>query len=205
MQIPKKLQNINYLVAVPLIVMSYHIFNFYETEPTLVRISLALSFDLMVVVCFYLLKDPMIAKLKHAKKATWIALLVLISFQLYVNVWAYWELHWFRAVLSGSILPVSVAFITYISMLREQQAEIKEAKDEKRQQAQEKIQEIFETEAGLKEIAGEYPFEDVKVEKPEVIKAFNKDPETASDLFLRCDNRRSVLRWLKKLEKGETP
>ncbi len=90
-------------------------------------------------------------------------------------------------------------------MLREQQAEIKEAKDEKRQQAQEKIQEIFETEAGLKEIAGEYPFEGVKVDKPEVIKAFNKDPETASDLFLRCDNRRSVLRWLKKLEKGEMP
>jgi hypothetical protein len=204
MQIPKKLQNLNYLVAVPLIVMSYHIFNFYETEPTLVRISLALSFDLMVVVCFYLLKDPMIAKLKHAKKATWIALLVLISFQLYVNVWAYWELHWFRAVLSGSILPVSVAFITYISMLREQQAEIKEAKEIKKLEAVEKIDEISDS-TDMQVLASEYPFEGVKVSKADVIKAFKKDPKTASDLFLRCANRRSVLRWLKKLEKGEMP
>ncbi|MEP2447553.1 MAG: hypothetical protein ABJI69_10015 [Balneola sp.] len=204
MQIPKKLQNINYLVAVPLIVMSYHIFNFYETEPTLVRISLALSFDLMVVVCFYLLKDPMIAKLKHAKKATWIALLVLISFQLYVNVWAYWELHWFRAVLSGSILPVSVAFITYISMLREQQAEIKEAKETKKQEAVEKIDEISGA-IDMKALASEYPFEGIQVSKAEVIKAFKKEPKTAKDLFLRCKNRRTVLRWFEDLEKGEMP
>ena len=204
MQIPKKLQNINYLVAVPLIVMSYHIFNFYETEPTLVRISLALSFDLMVVVCFYLLKDPMIAKLKHAKKATWIALLVLISFQLYVNVWAYWELHWFRAVLSGSILPVSVAFITYISMLREQQAEIKEAKETKKQEAVEKIDEISGA-IDMKALASEYPFEGMHVSKSEVIKAFNKDPKNGLDLFIRSKNRRSTQRWWEKLKEGEMP
>ncbi len=45
----------------------------------------------------------------------------------------------------------------------------------------------------------------IGAERIAVMTALNKDPETASDLFLRCDNRRSVLRWLKKLEKGETP
>lgn len=204
MQIPKTLHNINYLVAVPLIVMSYHIYNFYETEPMPVRIALALSFDLMVVVCFYLLKDPVIAKLKHAKKATWSALLVLISFQLYVNIWAYWDLHWFRAIISGSILPVSVAFITYISMLREQQHDIVEAKEIRKKESVQKIEQL-DGSTDMKLLAVQHPFEGVQVSKEEVIKAFQKDSKTASDLFLKCKNRRSVLRWLKKLEKGEMP
>jgi len=205
MKLPQQLININYLVAVPLIVMSYHIFNFYESEPALVRVGLALSFDLMVVLCFYQLKNPAIANHKLAKQATWCTLLVLIAFQMYVNIWAYWELHWFRAIVSGMILPVTVAMVTFVSMLRDQQTELAQEKEHQKQQAREKIKQIYMEESGLQELASERPFKDVKVTKPEVIDAFNTDPENGRDLFLGCANMRSVRRWWKKLEAGETP
>lgn len=50
---------------------------------------------------------------------------------------------------------------------------------------------------------GEYPYKDVKVSKKEVVKAFESNPEHGIDLFLRCQNRRSVLRWWKKLHNGQ--
>jgi hypothetical protein len=199
------INTLNYIIAVPLIVMSYHIYNFYETEPVLVRIALALSFDLMVVVCFYLLKDELIAKRKQARQATWGVLILLIAFQLYVNVWAYWDLHWFRAFLSGGIFPLTVAMVSYIGMLREQEHEKKEEKAQAKAEVQSKIAEL-QSPTNVKLIAAEQPWKNELVDKTDVIKAFADSPETETmEVFRGARNWKSVKRWWKKLQAGETP
>lgn len=185
-------------------VMSYHIYTFYETEPQVVRIALALSFDLLVVVVFYLLKDRHIAAQKRARSITWATLYVLIVFQLFVNIWAYWhEMAPLRATVSGGIFPLTVALISYISMLREKHIEQERREQERQRQMEEKVLEA-DSITELAELAEERPFEDKEVPKELVIQAFDQDPSEASHKrFLGCTNRRQVLRWWKKLTKGE--
>lgn len=62
---------------------------------------------------------------------------------------------------------------------------------------------ITESPVSTKFIKSDRAFEDVQVSKEEVIKAYKEDPENGCDLFLGCKNRRSVLRWWKKLQAGE--
>jgi len=50
----------------------------------------------------------------------------------------------------------------------------------------------------------ERPYEGVKVSTFQVSEVFKTDPINGKDLFLGCSNRRTVLRWWKKLQKGET-
>jgi len=198
------ISTINYLIAVPLIVMSYHIYNFYETEPVVIRVGLAVSFDLMVVVCFYLLKDKRIAADQHARKVTWITLMVLVIFQLYVNIWAYANLNWARAAISGGIFPVTVALISYIGMLREKQADLEASEQRKKQRKAKKLNDIGgKTE--LLALAAERPYADERVQKSDVIRAFgiHDDITTTRELFLGSTNMKSVDRWLEKLENGE--
>lgn len=202
-----KISTVNYIIAVPLVVMSYHIYNFYQTEPWLIRLGLAISFDLMVVVCFYLLKDPYINKLKRARQVTWAALMVLISFQLYVNIWAYWELSLPRALVSGGIFPLTVGLITYIGMIREQQAEVEEEAISKKKKALRVLEEASTPEE-IAEIAKDRPFRDKLADKHEdVIPAWNRNPniDQVREIFIGARNMKSVDRWLYKLASGETP
>lgn len=202
----KQISNLNYLVAVPLFVMSYHIFNFYETEPWVIRLGLALSFDIMVVACFYLLKDEFISKVKIARQVTWATLVILIVFQLYVNIWAYSDLHPFRAVLSGSIFPLVVGLISYIAMIREKTLEKEVAAEQKQQEVVSKIAEA-ESAAELLLIAEQRPFRDKRVDKTEVIRAYSKNDniDQVREIFLGSTNMKSVDRWLGKLDNGDTP
>ncbi len=192
---------INYLIAVPLIVMSYHIYSFYETEPILTRIALAISFDVMVVVCFYLLKDPWIKRNKTGMRVTWGVLLVLISFQLYVNVWAFWELHWARAFISGSIFPITVACLSFIGMLREQGQEKTTTRKPKPATQL--------TTAPQKQLPGrgqDRPWKDKNVPKEAVIKAWGETPSLdVLERFRGARNWKSVKNWVGKLNQGETP
>lgn len=184
--------------------MSYHIYGFYSSEPGVVRVMLAISFDIMVVVCFYLLKDPLISKLSRAKRATWCVLMVLIVFQLYVNIWAYWHEGWGKAIIQGSIFPITVALISYIGMLRQQQAEKLEAKEADQQQATTKIQQIASP-VDAAELANEKPWKDKRVPKSAVIEAYKQLPtEAGKEVFRGASNWRSVGRWWGKLKKGET-
>lgn len=205
MKNPLKISSVNWLIAIPLVVMSYHIYEFFETEPLIIRIGLALSFDLLVVAVFYLLKDQAIKQSEKARRWTWISLYVMIVFQLYVNVWAYWELNTARALVSGAIFPAVVGLISYVSMLREDILE--QQRREAREQA-EKEQRAFDAEgtAELALVAEERPFQDCKVDKELVIKAFADDQsEVSRDRFRGASNWRSVRRWWKKLTNGETP
>lgn len=201
-----KVSNLNYLVAVPLIVMSYHIFNFYETEPWVIRLGLAVSFDIMVVACFYLLKDEFIMKVKSARQVTWTTLVILIGFQLYVNIWAYADLHWFRAVLSGAIFPLVVGLISYIAMMREKVVETEEAQEKKQKEVVAKIEEA-DSAAELLLIAEERPYRGKRVDKADVIRAYSKNNniDQVREIFLGATNMKSVDRWLDKLNNGEAP
>lgn len=198
----KQISNLNYLVAVPLIVMSYHIFNFYETEPWVIRLGLAASFDVMVVVCFYLLKDEFISKVKVARQVTWATLVILILFQLYVNIWAYTDLHWFRALISGSIFPLVVGLISYIAMIREKTLESVQAKEQEKKAVIAKIQEAGSI-AELAMIAEDRPYKDDTVPKPDVIRAYANASENGEkpkinkgsplrDMFLGSTNMQSI-------------
>lgn len=187
--------NINYLVAVPLIVMSYHVYEFFGTEPFLIRLALAVSFDLLVVAVFYFLKDPYIKSNKSARQMTWIALYSLIGFQLYVNVWAYWDLHWFRAIISGSIFPASVGLISYISMMREEKREKVVEKKQVKQQVQKKIEATGSP--------AEINWSGKLATKEAVIEAYSQG--LTVDAFSGSRNLKSVKRWMQKLDNGEQP
>ena len=203
-QNPLKISTVNWLVAVPLLVMSYHIYTFYDSEPLPLRIALAISFDLLVISVFYFLKDEYIRRSKRAMQTTWAALYVLIGFQLYVNVWAYWDLSLVRALVSGAIFPLTVGLISYISMLREEQIEDEKQKQQARKEAVKKIQSA-DTEADWQIMAVEQPFKDMKITKQQVVNAFAQDPgEVSRDRFSGARNWRSVKRWWNKLNKGET-
>lgn len=201
-----KISNLNYIIAVPLVVMSYHIFHFYETEPWPIRLGLAISFDLMVVLVFYLLKDEYINRVKRARQVTWATLMVLIGFQLYVNIWAYWELSLFRALVSGGIFPLTVGLITYIGMVREQQAEMDRAQENKKKKALNSLAKA-ETPEEITKIASERPYRDKRVDKADVITAYERNPaiDETRELFLGSTNMKSVDRWLNKLDNGKTP
>jgi len=184
--------------------MSYHIYTFYDSEPVPIRIALALSFDLLVVAVFYFLKDEYIQRSKKAKTATWSALYMLIGFQLYVNVWAYWDLNIVRAVVSGSIFPATVGIISYISMMREYEIEKELQKKQQKQQAAAKVQQA-DTEADWLKMSVEKPYDGVKVDKKEIIHAFSQNEgEISRDRFSGARNWRSVKRWWKKLTNGES-
>jgi len=210
----KQISNLNYLVAVPLFVMSYHIFNFYETEPWVIRLGLAASFDVMVVVCFYLLKDEFISKVKIARQVTWATLVILIGFQLYVNIWAYADLHWFRALISGSIFPLVVGLISYIAMIREKTLETEVAQQQKKQSVLKQLESVRDP-AMIAALAEDRPYRDKRVDKTEVIKAYhNAKTETnpkpniygpLREIFLGSTNMKSVDRWLEKLDEGQAP
>jgi len=190
MSLPK-ISSINTIVAVPLIVMSYHMYGFFAGDPAVLRFALAASFDLMVVAVFYLLKDEHIKKNKRALQMTWIALYVLIAFQLYVNVWAYWELNYFRAFMSGSILPISVGLITYISMMREEhQEEAKRKRALKKQSLQLESSSLEQSKDA---------WEGERVSKQEARSAFLADTgEENKRQFSKASNYRSVTRWWQK-------
>jgi len=198
------ISTINYLIAVPLIVMSYHIYNFYETEPVVIRVGLAVSFDLMVVICFYLLKDRYIAASRQARMVTWATLMVLVLFQLYVNVWAYAHLHWLRAAISGGIFPLVVALVSYIGMLREKHADLEAAAKRKEEREASRLDRMS-TATELLALATGRPYADRRVEKADVIKAYgiHDNITQTRELFLGSTNMKSVDRWLEKLNNGE--
>lgn len=197
-----QINTLNYITAVPLIVMSYHIYKFYETEPVIIRIALAVSFDLMVVVCFYLLKDEYLSRIAKARKATWAVLLVLITFQLYVNIWAYWDLHPFRAILSGSIFPVVVGLISYISSLRQHQQEKIESKKKPVPRTQPSASAATKT-ASSNVSDSPNQWKGLRVEKDVVASAFKRFESI--EQFRGASNWRSVKRWWERLAQGETP
>tara|TARA_Y100001935_G_scaffold253785_1_gene260965 strand:- start:167798 stop:168394 length:597 start_codon:yes stop_codon:yes gene_type:complete len=195
----KNINALTYFTAVPLLVMSYHIFNFFETEPVIIRIGLALSFDVLVVISFYLLKDEYLIRQKKAKKAIWAVLMVLISFQLYVNIWAYWDLHPLRAILSGSIFPLVVGLLSYIGTLRQYQEEKIEARQQKKRRQQPTPAPSSTAGSGV----NERPYAGDLVEKEVVITAHAAG--SSIELFKGAKNWRSVKRWYKKLNNGEQP
>lgn len=124
---------ISALVAIPLIVMSYHVFQFFESDPLIVRIGLALSFDILIVVLFMLINDDLIRKNARAILTCWICIGVLIVFQLYVNIWVYWqEVGMVRAIISGAIFPLLVAPISYLASLRKVEEQKEEEREERR-------------------------------------------------------------------------
>lgn len=199
-----KISSINWLVAVPLIVMSYHIYTFYESEPFILRIALALSFDLLVVAVFYFLKDDYIRRNQKARIATWAALYMLIGFQLYVNVWAYWHLNIFRALVSGSIFPATVGLISYIAMQREHELEVERQKNQKKKEAKKLIQSADTKEDWLK-MSVDQPYKGLRVTKAQVIEAYSQDgSEVSRDRFSGARNWKSVKRWWNKIENGES-
>lgn len=194
---------INWLIAVPLMVMSYHIYLFYESEPAVIRVALALSFDLLVVVVFYFLKDEHIAGSTQARRVTWWTLWVMIAFQLYVNVWAYWDLGWLRGFVSGAIFPAVVGLVSYVSMLREKELERKRRLAAGRAERDEEAFGIVDA-ADLALLAEERPFEGERLDKALVIRAYKEDQsELSRDRFLGASNWRSVKRWWDKLNEGE--
>lgn len=202
---PLSRQGINLLILVPLLVMSYHIYEFFDSVPWLFRIGLAVSFDLLVIVVFQQLKDRHIQASAHARRVTWATLYVMIGFQLYVNIWAFWHLDPARAVASGVIFPLIVGLISYINMLRDQAIQ-----DERRQLAARDAAEQkalgAESTTELALLAEQRPFEGEHVEKALVIKAFAEDEsELSRQRFSGAKNWRSVKRWWKKLTNGEKP
>lgn len=178
----------NLLIAIPLVVMSWHVFTFFESDPLIVRIGLAVSFDILIVVLFVLLNDDLIRANKQATRITWLCIAVLIGFQLYVNVWVYWqEVTPVRALVSGMIFPLIVAPMSYLASLRKKQEAVVELKQEKKKERQE-----------LKAvIASGYPdpeqFEGKLITKDQVKLA--RQNGTSIETFKKARNWKSVKRW----------
>lgn len=202
---PLSRQGINLLILVPLLVMSYHIWEFFSTVPALFRVGLAVSFDLLVIVVFQQLKDRHIQANDHARRVTWATLYIMIGFQLYVNIWAFWELDPARAVASGVIFPLIVGMISYINMLRDQAIQAERRQQQARAETEQKVLGA-ESAAELALLADQRPFEGQKVDKALVIKAYAEDPtELSMQRFAGAKNWRSVKRWWEKLTNGEKP
>lgn len=118
--ISSRVNPVSALAIVPLVVMSWHVFEFYDSDPLPVRIGLALSFDLLLVVLFVLMTDEHIKRSAKARATAWLCVGVLITFQLYVNVWTYWQVvEPARAVVSGTIFPLLVGAISWLASLRQ--------------------------------------------------------------------------------------
>jgi hypothetical protein len=180
------------LIAIPLIVMSWHVFTFFESDPLIVRVGLAISFDILIVVLFVLLNDDLIRANQTATRITWLCIAVLISFQLYVNVWVYWQhVTPVRAIVSGMIFPLIVAPISYLASLRKKQEAVLEQREEKRKQREEIKQEIKEV------IASGSPdpdaFEGQLISKDQVELA--RKNGTSIETFKKARNWKSVKRW----------
>jgi len=78
-------------------------------------------------------------------------------------------------------------------------------KEQKEQQARDKVLKADE-ESDWLIMATERPYEDVKIEKTWVIEAFTQDGgDISMNRFSGARNWRSVKRWWKKIEKGESP
>lgn len=202
---PLSRQGINVLILVPLLVMSYHIWEFFSTVPPVFRIGLAVSFDLLVIVVFQQLKDRYIQASDHARRVTWATLYVMIGFQLYVNIWAFWHLAPARAVASGVIFPLIVGLISYINMLRDQAIQEERRQLAAREETEQKVLGA-ESPAELALLSEQRPFEGEKVDKALVIKAYAEDQsELSMQRFAGAKNWRSVKRWWEKLTNGEKP
>lgn len=170
-------------IAVPLVVMSFHVFMFFETDPIIVRVGLAVSFDVLIIVLFHLIEDELIKKKKQAIRACWMCISVLIAFQLYVNIWVYWEeVTPVRAIVSGSIFPLLVGPISYIASLRAMEMQKKTNRTVRK--------------ASAPQPQKEQPWKDVNVPREEVEKATN------IETFKGARNWKSVKRWFE--EKGKS-
>lgn len=203
MQLQKSVTGISALVAIPLIVMSYHVFQFFESDPLIVRIGLAVSFDILIVVLFYLINDDLIRKNARAIATCWVCIAVLIIFQLYVNIWVYWqEVTPVRAIISGAIFPLLVAPISYLSSLRKAEEEKEAEKEARRLEREAAAQAAQEAKAMRRNDA---KVEAVVRQKAEEAAAADwKDKlvpreavEAADDIeqFRGCRNWKSVKRW----------
>ena len=189
-----KANGVMLFAAIPLIVMSYHVFQFFEHDPFAVRLGLAVSFDVLIIVLFVLINDDYIKKNKSAIRACWTCIAALIAFQLYVNTWVYWgEVHPLRAIVSGSIFPLLVAPIAYISSLRAVEQEKREQQRQKRQERKEKPVVAAIANGQQVEHTG---WKDINVPKDTVLKAASNG-ETI-DQFRGARNWKSVKRWFNK-------
>lgn len=187
--IRERANGLTLLVAVPLIVMSYHVYQFFETDPFIVRIGLAISFDILIVVLFFLINDDLIKKNKQAIRTCWICISVLIGFQLYVNTWVYWgDVSAVRALVSGAIFPLLVAPISYIASLRKSE----EMKVEKRQRQR-------THKAALPKIKNVEPAPD-QIWKDQNVPRELVEASASIEPFRGARNWRSVKRWHKNRE-----
>lgn len=132
-------------------VMGWHMFNFYDGDPTVIRWALFVSFDIIVFVLFDALNDSFIKKHKTGVRLLWIGIGLILTFQLVVNVMAYsHESNFAKAFLKGSIFPVLVGILVYIGTIRN--GEVEKAEVKKAVSDLKKSEPIFEQKFSKEEI-----------------------------------------------------
>lgn len=168
-QLLQNLSSPKTLVAILMLTMSYHVFVFFDSEPFLIRLLLAVTFEVLSIFFFSLVTT----KKKKLRKVVWYALGTLFSFQLYVNCFVLWDWSQIaKSLASGSIFPIMFGFAVYV-IATEEDLPLKVVSAPEPQQI---------TDAG-------------KVTKEEVLAAKIAGREVT--IFKDASNYRSVRRWWK--------
>jgi uncharacterized BrkB/YihY/UPF0761 family membrane protein len=110
-----KLSGMTLVISAPLLVMSFHIYEIYQSDHWLVRIMLAIGFDLIVIALYRYLDNRSIKRDVWAYRVLWSAILLVAVFQMIVNIYAYWFVDGaVLAVVKGGIFPLLVNMVAFV-------------------------------------------------------------------------------------------
>lgn len=130
MKLPKlPFSSLNLLLIAPMAVMAVHLADYYQTDNIIVRWTLAISFDLIAVVLFnYLTNGKQMRKSPRFKKGVLTGITLVLVYQLFINIRAYWMTDGIEAILKGGIFPVLVAVLAYLAAIHSDIIQAEEAK-----------------------------------------------------------------------------
>lgn len=110
-----RISGMTMIISSPLVVMSYHIYAIYSTDHEIIRLSLAIGFDLIVIALYRYLNNKYIKKDALAYGVLWGAIGIMAAFQAFVNVYAYLAIDGFLlALFKGGIFPTLVNMLAFV-------------------------------------------------------------------------------------------
>ena len=177
------------------LVMAYHVYEFSHTEPFAVRLLISASVDILAIF-FY---NRLIRTTQ--KRVAWAAIIMLLCFQIYVNVWNYWEPdNLINSVIKGSFFPISFGMAIYF--IQGQYAE----RDDMARREQKRIERKNRTKGDNITASPTTAKPSVLAKKVEIVNARQngESPAEIYDRFKKYSNRRSVQRWINEHLPKET-
>lgn len=183
------------MISAPLLVMSFHIYEIYQSDHWLVRIMLAIGFDLIVIALYRYLDDRSIKRDVWAYRVLWTAIMLVAVFQMIVNIYAYWSVDGMvLAIVKGGVFPLLVNMVAFVDARKTNY----EVQVEERQQARQNAQHLVLA-ANRYNVPADESFRGVNVSKGE-FEAFLKAGKKLEE-FRLASNWKSLKRW--SLEYGK--